>query len=173
MEAIDSDRRGRARSEVVSGWPAGGVPATAGSLHTGDRVAQRDAAHERRLAHTAQWTIGLGLSGRAVAWHGILVVAGFEAHRLSAVRYQPRARVSSGGPARRPRQARAGALSESRRPERRCARRRGSGPPRPNTMDGSRPDPWIPHHPRRLAARPFAPPPPAIEPPAEPTRPGD
>src|SRR5260370_12878941 len=173
MEAIDRDCRSRARSEVVSRRPAGGLPPAAGSLHAGRRVAQRDAAHERRLAHTAQWTIGLGLSGRAVAWHGILVVAGFEADRLSAVRYQPRARGSPGGFTRRPRQPPAGALSDSSRPERRCARRRGSGRRRPNTMDGSRPDPWIPHHPRRLAARPFAPPPPAIEPPAEPTRPGD
>ena len=58
-------------------------------LYTVDGLGQGNAPHPRRHGDAAQRRARLGLPGRTGTGHGVLVVAGFEVHRLLAVRYQP------------------------------------------------------------------------------------
>ena len=95
-EQFTATPRTGARCQAFARRHARRVPARSRSVRAGNRVAQSYAADRRRQRDAAQRRTGLGLSRGAGAGHGLLVVAGFQAHRLSAVRYQPRIRISAG-----------------------------------------------------------------------------
>ena len=94
LDPAHGHARERARSQAFPRWRASGVSTRPRSVHARDRHA-KSTASPRRQRYAAEWRAGLGLSRRTGSEHGVLVVAGFQAHRLPAIRYCPRVCLSS------------------------------------------------------------------------------